>query len=85
MKHATREGLQPILPLLDRVRQVSRLQERSFGRFYAGAKAFLHFHEDPNGLFADLRGPDDWERFPVTEAAQQDALLDRIAALLPPR
>ena len=62
MKHATAEDLIPIAGLLDKIRREKRIKEPKSGIFYWRGKAFLHFHEDPRGLFADLRGPDDWER-----------------------
>jgi broad specificity phosphatase PhoE len=82
MKHATKDGLVPFVHLLDKIRLEPRLKEWSFGIFYLDGKAFLQFHEDPRGLFADLRGPDDWERFPVGARQQQTQLLARISALL---
>jgi len=50
--------------------------------FYFRSKAFLHFHEDPKGLFADLRTGDDFERFEVTEDAGRQALLAATQARL---
>ena len=48
------------------------------GVFYRKSRAFLHFHEDPKRLFADLSAasgaPD--ERIDVTEAAGQAALME---------
>ena len=81
MKHATRDGLAPIAQLLDAIRREPRLKEKSFGIFYLSGRAFLHFHEDPRGLFADLRGLEDWERFPVDRPQERAQLLARIAAL----
>ena len=37
--------------------------------------AFLHFHVDPAGLFADVKLGQSFERFRVTTDAEQDALL----------
>ena len=82
MRHATREGLQQVEALLKRIRLEPRLKERGYGTFYVGGKAFLHFHEDPQGLFADLRAGADWERLPVNDPAQQEALLARISGLV---
>ena len=42
-------------PLLARLRSLPGLVEKSRGVFYRKSKAFLHFHEDPRGLFADIR------------------------------
>ena len=51
-------------------------------RVYIGAAAFLHFHEDPAGLFADLRTVVNWDRFPVNAQAQRKAFLSRVRAVL---
>jgi hypothetical protein len=53
------------------------LREKSRGIFYRGSRAFLHFHEDPAGLFADIRCADgrDFDRVQVDDAEAQDALV----------
>ncbi len=43
----------------------TELKEKSRGVFYRKSKATLHFHEDPAGLFADMRIADVFVRFPV--------------------
>lgn len=55
MKHAGPHTLDALEPLLRRVRQYSSLVERTPGSFYRKSKAFLHFHEDPSGTFADIK------------------------------
>jgi hypothetical protein len=82
MKHATKEGLIPIAGLLDKIRLEARVKERRTGIFYRSGKAFLHFHEDPRGIFADIRGPADWERFAVSDRSGQASLLARLSELL---
>ncbi|HTG61575.1 MAG TPA: hypothetical protein VMG63_19465 [Terriglobia bacterium] len=82
MKHATAEDLIPIAGLLDKIRREKRISERTFGIFYFRGKAFLHFHRDPRGLFADLRGPDDWERLTVNGRRGQALLLTKMSQLL---
>lgn len=76
MKHATPAALNQLEPLLADLRTLG-LIEKSRGVFYRKSRAFLHFHEDPKGLFADVRDADgrDFERFDVTEAAGRAALL----------
>ena len=68
MKHATPAALDTLEPLLAELRSLPQLQERSRGVFYRKGRAFLHFHEDPKGLFADVRDADgrDFERIDVT-------------------
>ena len=48
------------------------------GVFYRKGKAYLHFHEDPAGLFADLRVSTEWERFPVSEADERARFLEEV-------
>jgi hypothetical protein len=55
------------------------LKEKTRGIFYHKSAAFLHFHEDAGGLFADLRSNDLFQRFAVNKrkvftAALREAL-----------
>jgi hypothetical protein len=75
MKHATSVALDGLEPLLEKIRVLDGLTEKKRGVFYRGRSAFLHFHEDPAGFFADVRTGPEWVRFPVTTAAQRRALL----------
>ena len=54
------------------------LTEKKRGIFYTGSRAFLHFHEDPSGLHADVRLGAEFERFRVETSEERDALVDRI-------
>jgi hypothetical protein len=69
MKHAGPTALDALEPLLTDLRTLG-LQERARGVFYRKSRAFLHFHEDPTGLFADIRNEDggDFDRLEVTAA-----------------
>jgi hypothetical protein len=75
VKHATAAGLAEIEGLLGQLRQIPGLVEKRPGVFYRKSRAFLHFHEDPAGLFADYRPGEEWLRLPVGTAAEQAALL----------
>jgi hypothetical protein len=55
MKHAGSNSLALLEPLLRKVRQHSTLVERTPGSFYRKSKAYLHFHEDVFGTFADVK------------------------------
>jgi hypothetical protein len=55
MKHATPATLKELTPLLDQLRSFQGLLEKSPGSFYRKSKAFCHFHEDPLGIFVDVR------------------------------
>ena len=76
MKHAGAIALDQLEPLLAAIRALPGLTEKSRGVFYRGGKAFLHFHEDQAGLFADARlVGTEFERFRVgTEAEREDFL-----------
>lgn len=84
MKHAGAAALDSIEPLLVRIRSHAALREKSRGCFYLKQKGFLHFHEDPAGMFADLSTPGDkgFDRLRVDETGGADELLRRIDAIL---
>jgi len=75
MKHATAETLAQLTELLTQIRAVPGLVEKSPGVFYRKGRAFLHFHEDPAGIFADVRPGEEWVRLAVGEEAGRAALL----------
>lgn len=77
MRHARQDALDALEPLLEALRALEGMTERSRGVFYRKSKSFLHFHEDPKGLFADLRTLDggDFERFDVTGEEGQATLV----------
>jgi hypothetical protein len=81
MKHAGADALNALADLLDEIRTYEGLREPKRGTFYRRSSAFLHFHEDPAGFFADLKIGDMFQRFPVNTVAQRRALLRRIARL----
>lgn len=82
MKHAGEIALDQLDPLLARVRALPGLTEKKRGVFYRKTRAFLHFHEDPKGLFGDVRAADDkdFDRFDVTLSG--DALIAAAQARL---
>lgn len=82
MKHAGEAALDQLEPLLARVRALPGLIEKKRGVFYRKSRAFLHFHEDPKGLFGDVRAADDkdFDRFDVTRGG--DALIAAAQARL---
>lgn len=85
MKHATPATLERISALLDQIRQKDVLQEKRLGVFYRKSKAFLHFHEDLLGIFADLRTGLDFERLPVNTPLEKQKLLSTIDRILKPK
>ena len=81
MKHASPDTLATLEPLLVELRAVPGLVEKKLGIFYVKSSAYLHFHEDPAGLFADVRlTGKDFNRFAVSTWPQQTALLKRVRA-----
>jgi hypothetical protein len=82
MKHATTEALQQIGSLLGDLRRLPQMIERKPGVFYVKGKAFLHFHEDPAGLFADIKIRSDWTRFALKGAGERSAFLKLAARTL---
>jgi hypothetical protein len=82
MRHAGEDSLDELGRFLDELRSLAGLVERKRGVFYRRSRAFLHFHEDPTGLYADVRLDDGFERVPVQTRLQQDDLLRRIRAVV---
>jgi hypothetical protein len=72
VKHAGEAALDSIELLLAELRRIEGVRERKRGVFYRKSAAFIHFHEDPAGIFADLRGPDGWIRLPVNPPPERD-------------
>ena len=81
----TNAGLDELEPMLARLRRFDGLIEKKRGVFYRRSKAFLHFHEDPSGLHADVRLATEFERFRVQTQDEQDALIDAIERVLKKR
>ncbi len=81
MKHAGDTALNALAGLLDEIRRYDGLKEPKRGVFYRKSSAFLHFHEDPAGFFADLKIDGEYQRFPVHSAAERRGLLRRIAQI----
>jgi hypothetical protein len=75
MKHAGAEALAVLSELLQKLRNRTGLIERKPGIFYVKGRAFLHFHEDRAGLFADLRQGGDWLRLAVNGRDDRKRLL----------
>lgn len=78
MKHANAAVLHGLSDLLQQIRAKEGIREKKFGIFYRNSKSFLHFHEDPAGLFADLNAGANFARYPVNSQAEWKALLTAI-------
>ena len=81
MKHAGEEALDALESVLAKVRKHEWLTERKRGVFYMKSRAFLHFHEDPAGIFADLRVGEHWTRFSVSTKSEQRVFLSKLASI----
>ena len=79
MKHATPATLDTIESLLDAIRKIGGLTERKRGIFYLKSIAYLHFHEDPAGLFADVKLKGAWKRLDVTASKAKRGLVSAVA------
>jgi N-acetylglutamate synthase-like GNAT family acetyltransferase len=85
MRHARAEDLDRVDGLLDRLRTIDGLKERSRGTFYVRSRAFLHFHEHDGEIICDVRldpGAADFERRTVTSAAAQRTLVSDVRRAL---
>ena len=78
MKHASAQTLKQLVPLLDEIRTRRGLKERKPGIFHRKANSFLHFHEDPAGIFADVTVGASFERHPVNTTKERKSLLAAI-------
>ena len=78
MRHAGPATLDRIAPLLEALRVRPALREDRPGVFSLRRRPFLHFHDDPSGVYADVRLADEFVRMRVSEPGEQADLLDRI-------
>jgi hypothetical protein len=82
LRHATSETLEALGDLLNTLRGIDGIVEKRPGAFSRGSRAFLHFHDDPTGYYADVRLGEDFDRFRVTTKREQQVLVTRIRAEL---
>jgi len=82
MKHAGAETLDLLEVLLAQLRRLDGLRERKRGVFYRKGGAFLHFHEDPAGIFAHLKTGPEWERIDITRIPRRRDLIRRICMMI---
>ena len=84
MRHARDDALDILEPVLVQLREFRELTERSRGTFYKRSQAFLHFHEDPAGVFADVRlSPGDaFTRMRVSTKAEQRTFMTAVRRAL---
>jgi len=86
-RHGT--ALDALNALLAELRKLDGMIEKKRGVFYRKSQAFLHFHEDPAWFFADVRSglagvsdTDGWQRLPVNNARERQALVAAVRKAL---
>lgn len=79
MKDSTLEVLAPLLEVL---RAHPALEEDRPGEFSLNGRGFLHFHESPRGIFADVLLARGRVHMPVSTPVEQGELLERIDEVL---
>ncbi len=83
LRHITSDRLDEIESLLESIRALQVLVERKWGVFYRKSRAFLHFHEDGDDVYADVKLSSDlFDRYRVTTAREQQELLADIRKVL---
>ena len=80
-------GLDVPESVADLLKQISLLDGLSLrGKtqtaIYRGSKPFLHFHWNDEGIVADVRYRDDWERVAVDTVAQRRRLVADVQRFL---
>ena len=76
VRHARPDDLVPLEPLLEQLRAIDGLVERTPGSFYRRSTGFLHFHVDGDDIYCDVKlsGPA-FERVRATTKAEQRQLI----------
>lgn len=76
MKHAGQATLESLAAELRVLSGLACLKERKPGIFYNKVGAYLHFHEDPMGVFADVKlHSRAFQRFPLNTPGERAAFL----------
>ena len=73
-KKATLQALEPFLESV-RALGIDGLAEKANGAFYVRRVAILHFHEDADGVHADVKVTGEWERVQIDGAAGKRRVL----------
>jgi hypothetical protein len=83
LRHARAEDLDQLTPLLEQLRALDGLQERTPGSFYRKSSGFLHFHIDGDDIYADVKlNGTEFERTRVTTKAAQRSLVASVRKAL---
>jgi len=78
MARATKATLQVLDPWLDEVRHlgIDGLVEKANGAFYRRRVGILHFHEDGDGIQADVKVAGVWQRVAIDDPAGKRRVID---------
>lgn len=83
MKHAGPATVERLAPMLEQIRAFGRIVEKKPGIFYWRSRAFLHFHEHGDEVYADVRlDGADFERLPCSKVRDQASLVRLIGEWL---
>ena len=82
MRHADAAALDRLEAMLTQLRSMPELKEVRRGVFYRRSKAFIHFHDDPSGLHADVRLGQDFERHRVETEGERRRVIGQIRSAL---
>ncbi len=86
MAHAKPTDLKDLSVLLEKIREVSALKEKSTGCFYFKSKGVLHFHVQKGRRFAHVFTGEKWCEVDLEAGLsdrKQAAIFKSIASLLP--
>ena len=75
MKEST---IQKLAPLLRMLRSYEILEEVRETKFHLNGRDFIHFHDEPDGLFADVLLAKGRIRASVSSRSEQAELMERI-------
>jgi hypothetical protein len=82
MARASKATLATLEPWLDDVRHlgIEGLVEKANGAFYQRRNGILHFHEDADGVHADVKVAGEWQRVDVDRAAGRRKVVQLLRA-----
>lgn len=86
MAHAKADDLKDIAPLLDQLRGIETLKEKSLGCFYRKGKGVLHFHLQKGRRFAHLFDGKKWREVDIAanlSDRKQNSIFKSISDVLP--
>jgi hypothetical protein len=85
VRHATPDDLDHLEPLLAELRKLPGLRERKRGYFSRESGAFLHFHEDADDFYVDVKLDSKFQRMRVTSLSEQAEFLAQVRGALAQR